>query len=264
MPALQTSLSPPPDSALFENAFHHAAIGMALVDPAGRILRANQALQKMLGYSEAELLRLDFRQVSHPEDLEQDLRLFHRLLSGELSEYQLEKRYFHRTGEEIWGLLSVSLIQDHSGAPLYTIAQVQDITKQKRGHEGLRLASARLHLLMDNLDMGVVLEDEDRTILMVNRAFCDIFRLPPGPESLTGRNGDHIAEEARHLFARPEFLTSRLREIRRHRRPVHQETVELADGRVLTRDYIPVFVDRKYRGQLWTWRDISTDRTGPH
>ena len=134
----------------FRSAFEHSPIGMALLAPNGRWLRVNQAVCDLLGYSPNELLDLTFQDITHADDLEADLAQSRRMLAGELSTYGMEKRYIHRSGDVVWALLSVSLVRDDRGEPLYFISQIQDITEQKRAQarlqdsERLLLASQRV------------------------------------------------------------------------------------------------------------------------
>ena len=114
----------------FRGGFEAAAVGMALVRPDGRLLQVNAALCEMLGRDEAELLTLDFQALTHPDDLEPDLALVLRTLSGEIDTYQLEKRYLHRDGRTIHAVLSASLVRDEAGRPLHFVSQVQDITRR--------------------------------------------------------------------------------------------------------------------------------------
>ncbi|VTR92980.1 pas domain-containing protein : PAS domain S-box OS=Methanobacterium sp. Maddingley MBC34 GN=B655_1763 PE=4 SV=1: MASE1: PAS_3: PAS_4: PAS_8: PAS_4: PAS_4: PAS_9: HisKA_2: HATPase_c [Gemmata massiliana] len=116
----------------FRSAFDSAPIGVALVSPDGRWLKVNQSVCALVGYSEAELLTIDFQTITHPDDLGADLALVEQVLRGELPSYQMEKRYFHKTGHVIDVLLSVSLVRDARGQPLYFISQIQDITERKR------------------------------------------------------------------------------------------------------------------------------------
>ena len=96
----------------FRSAMEYAAIGKALVAPDGRWLKVNHSLCKMLGYSEDELLNIDFQTVTHPADLESDLDYVSQMLAGEIETYQMEKRYIHKQGNTVWVLLSVSLVHD--------------------------------------------------------------------------------------------------------------------------------------------------------
>jgi diguanylate cyclase (GGDEF)-like protein/PAS domain S-box-containing protein len=121
----------------FSGAFHHAAIGMALVDPAGRWLRVNAALCLMLGYAEEELLVQSFQAITHPEDLATDMGLVGQLLDGVRESYHMEKRYFHKDGHTVHVLLSVSLVRDAQRKPRYFVSQIQDITERKTFEEAL-------------------------------------------------------------------------------------------------------------------------------
>ncbi len=115
----------------FRSAMEHASIGMALVDLKGRWLRVNNALCELVGYTKAELMRMDFQSITHPEDLQTDLQYVRQMLDGAIQTYKLEKRYLHKDGRVIWVLLSVSLVHHADGSPRYFISQIQDITEQK-------------------------------------------------------------------------------------------------------------------------------------
>lgn len=115
----------------FESAFEFAAIGMALVAPDGRWLKVNRSLCELTGYEEEELLRLRFQDITHPDDLEADLEYVRQMLEGRIRTYQMEKRYIRKDGRIVWILLSVSLVRDASGQPLFFISQIQDITRRK-------------------------------------------------------------------------------------------------------------------------------------
>ncbi len=116
----------------FRGAFQYAAIGMALVAPDGRFLQVNRALCDLTGYAEEELLRRTFQDITHPDDLDADLALVRQMLAGEIPYYHLEKRYFDKLGRVLWIVLSVSLVRDGDGKPLYFISQIQDITRRKQ------------------------------------------------------------------------------------------------------------------------------------
>ncbi len=115
----------------FRGAFEIASNGMALVSIDGRWLKVNAAVCKLLGYSEAELLATNFQSLTHPDDLAMDLRQVQAILGGEILSYQLEKRYLHRDGHAVWGLLSVSLVRDGNGQPAHFVSQIFDISSQK-------------------------------------------------------------------------------------------------------------------------------------
>ncbi|MDO8826380.1 MAG: PAS domain S-box protein [Methylophaga sp.] len=122
----------------FRNAFDTAAIGMAIVGLDGRWLEVNGALCRMLGYSEAELNERTFVDVTHPDDLDLDLEYIQKLLNGDLEHYQMEKRYFHKTGDVIFVLLSVSLVRNEKGEVIHFISQIEDVTARKSESDRIR------------------------------------------------------------------------------------------------------------------------------
>ena len=121
----------------FRSAFDNAAIGMALVTPEGRWLQVNQSLCRLLGYTERELMAVDYLSVLHPNDLRPALANFKHLLRGRIPSCQMEKRYLNKTGQEVWGLWSASLAQDVHNRTPNLIFQIQDITDRKQAEQRL-------------------------------------------------------------------------------------------------------------------------------
>ncbi len=119
--------------ARFHRAFAQAPIGMALVELDGGWRQVNQAMCTMLHYSETELLSATRDQLTHPDDLGDDLAQVAALIAGEIDHCELEKRFLDARGEIVWTTVSRSLVRDDdSGAPLYFIAQVQDVTERRQ------------------------------------------------------------------------------------------------------------------------------------
>lgn len=131
---------------IFASAFFYASIGMALVAPDGRWLAANKSLCDLVGYSEDELLSTTFQDITHPDDLNEDLVYVEKMLSGKLDSYQMEKRYIHKSGNIINILLSVSLVWDENKNPAFFISQIQDITARKHLEEELLQLAAEDYL----------------------------------------------------------------------------------------------------------------------
>ena len=127
--------------ARFQAAFDDAPIGMALVALDGRFLQVNSALCDLSGYSAVELCALTFQDITHPDDLDEDLTHVSELLAGLVRSYGMEKRYVRADGRSVWVALSVSLVRGDDGEPLYFVSQMQDTTNRRRDEEALRHAS---------------------------------------------------------------------------------------------------------------------------
>jgi PAS domain S-box-containing protein len=116
----------------FARTFEFAAAGIGLLSPEGRFLKANRAMCALLGYTEAELLEKTFQDITHPEDLSADATRVEQVLRGEIQTYQVRKRYLHKDGHTVWGLLYLSLVLNDAGEPSHFVAQILDITPAKR------------------------------------------------------------------------------------------------------------------------------------
>ncbi|MGB6241917.1 MAG: EAL domain-containing protein [Castellaniella sp.] len=159
----------------FRAVFNQAAVGMSLTEVAtGRLLRMNRKYAAILGYAESELLQMDFRALSHPDDLEADLAQVARVQSGELQEFQMEKRLLHKDGYPIWVSLTVSPILRAGAAPDYHVAVIQDITERRRMQDALCNSEQRLRSLLDRLPVGVCLVEQGQHIVFRNQQFLQI------------------------------------------------------------------------------------------
>ncbi len=125
----------------YRHAFEDAVFGVALVYPDGRWLKVNEAFSNLIGYPPEELYSIDFQSITHPDDLEGDIEWITRVMGGENSILNREKRYIHKDGHYIWINLICSLYRDEKGEPGYFIAQIIDITETKAQQE--RLIQAR-------------------------------------------------------------------------------------------------------------------------
>ena len=161
----------------FRSAFDYAGIGMALVGLDGRWLQVNRMVHVMLGYTEEELLARTFQDVTHPEDLDADLANVQDLLTGRRRHYQMQKRYIHKEGRMVHARLTVSLVRDAADAPLYFIAQVEDITAHHLIEQALAASQRQLTEVFRSMAEGLVLQDPEGKIIECNLAAETILGL---------------------------------------------------------------------------------------
>jgi diguanylate cyclase (GGDEF)-like protein/PAS domain S-box-containing protein len=152
----------------FFGAFQYAAIGMALTRPDGRFLRVNAAVCQMLGYREDELLALDINQITPAEDIAIDTLLMTQLLDGQRESYQLEKRNLHKDGHVVHLQLSVSLVRDEHGMPLYCVSQAQDISQRKAFEDALHRERELAEVTLRSIGDAVITTDPQLRITSLN------------------------------------------------------------------------------------------------
>lgn len=132
---------------LFTLTFNQSSVGMALSSLEGKWLRANPGLERLLGYSEHEMLSRTWLAMTHPEDLQREQPLFDALIAGQRQDYRLEKRMIRADGTQCWVQLSVTLCQSRTMAP-HMIAVFADLTERKQ-------AEAELVRLQQGLEQQV-------------------------------------------------------------------------------------------------------------
>ncbi|MEI6683472.1 MAG: ATP-binding protein [Bacteroidota bacterium] len=128
---------------------------------------------------------------------------------------------------------------------------------QKEAHDRMAAITIRLETLIKNLQAGILVEDQDRRIALVNKTFCNMFGIPVEPELLFGSDCSDSAEQSKGMFADPGLFVSRIEVILREKLSVTGEELELVDGRIFERDYIPIFLEGRFLGNLWQYRDIT-------
>lgn len=137
---------------IFRNAFEHTAISKCIVAASGKFLKVNRSMCELLGYTEEEFLQLDFQTLTHPDDLRVDLQKVEQALQGEMNRYELEKRYIHKDGRIVWGLLSVSLTKSSTHDDcVYFISEIQDITARKAAEEELQASLEEKEILLKEI-----------------------------------------------------------------------------------------------------------------
>ena len=121
----------------FQETFENSATGMALVSLEGTWIKVNNSLSRSLGYTSDELIGKSFRDLTHPEDLKKDFELLQEVINGKRESYELEKRYFHKNGNLIFVLLTVTVVKKVNGEISHLVSQELDITERIEGQKKL-------------------------------------------------------------------------------------------------------------------------------
>ena len=169
----------------FRNAFEAGGVGMYLLDGDGVFINVNESLANFFGYSPGELRGTEILPHLHPDELEEGRRNVRDLASGKRPNIIFERRYLHRDGTVLTGLVSASTVSGRDGALRYIIANVQDITDRKAAERALTESEQRHRSIMDNVADSVVTIDVEGRIETVNPAACAMFGYQA--EELVGR-----------------------------------------------------------------------------
>jgi len=176
----------------------HSPVGMAILSPAGCFTTANVALCDMLGHDADVLTTKSFQELTHPDDLAVDLRLFGEALAGKISSYRITKRYVRADGSVLVGDVSVALLRDSYGAPVHFIAQVADLSERQAFADRLEAAEAAAdadrrtaEALFEGVAVGLLQIDAEGRYLVTNglqREFLELA-FPGGHHGVAGQAG---------------------------------------------------------------------------
>src|SRR5690348_15876273 len=163
----------------WRTAFENSAIGIMMRDLEGRYIAANSVFQNMLGYTESELCRLNFTDVTYEEDREANLQLVGEILQGKRQHYQIEKRYRRKDGALLWVRNNVALVPGLLDAAPFLIAAVEDVTQRKQEESARRYSEERYRVVVETANDAVVSADESGAIQFANPATTRVFGYDP-------------------------------------------------------------------------------------
>ncbi len=197
----------------FQRVFEHWPVGMGLVGEDFRVIEVNDAFCRLTGYTAEELRGKTFAEITHPDDVDTDIRLARRLFAGEVPGYSVDKRYVCKDGGTVWVELTVSAIRDEQGRPLQAMGLVQDITERRRALDDAQTALASLARERDRIleyaGEGIYHVDDRGRITFANPAAAQMLGWPP--RELIGKPAeellDHTRADGTHRLTRRDGTT---------------------------------------------------------
>jgi PAS domain S-box-containing protein len=160
--------------ATFRAIFETAAVGIGIMGLDHKIIDANPAICCMFGRTRMQFIGLSPAVATYPEDYPSSDEKFQELLDGKREYYWDERRYVRTNGEVFWAQITMSVVRDISGTPLYIVGMVIDISEQKRVVADLQASEARFRAMFDNVSVGMSLMGLDRRAMSVNQAAARI------------------------------------------------------------------------------------------
>jgi PAS domain S-box-containing protein len=140
---------------LFRSQFDLGNIGIAITSPDKGYVRVNGKLCQMLGYTEDEFRQRTWADMTHPDDLPENLFLFQRMMDGEIQNYEMDKRFFHKDGRTVHVRLTSSCFRNLDGSVRFIIASMLDISERKLMEQQLIESEERLRLALQAANDGL-------------------------------------------------------------------------------------------------------------
>jgi PAS domain S-box-containing protein len=181
--------------ARFRAMFDNASVGMALMSLDRRVIKVNQAAQRILGYTAEELLVIEVSKLAHPEDQEIGSSQFAEMIAGSCASFQMERRYMHKNGKTIWARVTYSVVPDEHGKPQYLVGLIEDINEERLAKDMLAEQERRYRT-----DLEFRVEERTRALAETNlRLLAEIAQRRRAEEALRAKAAEEavIAERTR-------------------------------------------------------------------
>lgn len=191
--------------AHFRSGFEDGPIGVCFVDRDLQFIRVNRSFCEMTGYSEEELLTRTTRDLTPPDELQDD-RPQPDTTASEFKNFSVRKKYLRKDGGVVWVRLSAHWIFDGTGETAYRITLIENVTDRVQARLAVEASERRFRNLVEGSIQGILIHRNDKP-LFVNQAWSQIF----GYSAAEVRQADSTLK-----FAAPEEH-ARLREYRRAR-----------------------------------------------
>lgn len=159
----------------FKTLFDNSPIGITVTNNDGKIIYCNPEWEKIMGYKLEEIEKLTWMDLTYPEDLQEDLENFKKLINGEIQSYSLEKRAIRKDGKIIWIYLKVARVDDEKGNFLYEIAMIEDITERKMMEIKIRESEKKFRTFFEKALIGITMTDREGRVFAANEAFLKMI-----------------------------------------------------------------------------------------
>ncbi len=229
---------------------------MYIISPQGHFRFVNAIAEKKLGLPKEQLIGRHYAEFVRPDFRNKVEQFYLRQLEEKRSITYLEFPVPFGAGSEMWLGQHVSVVREGDKITGLT-AIARDVTERKQAERELSTINARLSIILESMQEGILVEDEKRRIVLVNQEFCNIFGIEADPGMLVGADNQLVTEQSKSLFRDPASFELFAELMLRDRRVSDPVFLETHDGRIIELRYMPIFRNQEYNGQLWRYEDVT-------
>lgn len=160
---------------LNKQIFEIAPIGMAISGFDGVLIRVNDSLATTIGYAQDELIGKSFESITHPDDLEENLKRNKLVIAGEIESHRMEKRFIHKDGRTLHAILKVSTLNNSDDKPLLLLAQVLDISDKIDLMSNVEISARKFREIFEDAAIPMAQSTNQGKIFNVNKAFSSLL-----------------------------------------------------------------------------------------
>ena len=253
--------APAASDGAFERVLESLNMPVFSVDLEGVCTYMSPAWAQFSGFTAAEIVGKPLADFFADGDRRAVSAFLGGIADGTALRFEQQGALTRQGGEPLWVELSAAPLYSASGSPMGVCGALRDAAETRRLAGQAEADGVRLLLLVDQIDTGVILEDGAGNIQQANSALCALLSLDLAPYSLEGMPVAELLQRASQGFIGPEGFLHRTAEIRAAGEDSKDETFVMADGRVLSQDYLAVTVGDDTVGRLWLFREVSRSQS---
>lgn len=175
----------------FNTIFEQASVGITHINEEGKYIATNKQFCKILGYTTEEMQAVNFAELTHPDDLEENLKIIKELHNGKISDFTYEKRYLHKNNTPIWTKVHVYPVNNKGNKRTY-LTIIEDISEKKRAEENIEKSETRFKSLFE--DSPVALWEEDFSMVKKHLENLDLMaKTEEEVTSFFNSNPEHVS-----------------------------------------------------------------------
>ncbi|MEW5799684.1 MAG: PAS domain S-box protein [Bacteroidota bacterium] len=226
-------------------------------DSRGRILDISPSVYRYSKFTREELIGVPVGNLyANPGDRKTLMRIL--MERGEVIDMQVLLKL--KDGSVLPTSVNARLVYDEHEKIIGMEGSLRDLTERVKAENILRETTSRLSALIQNLQSGILVVNEEGKIAIVNDRLRSIFGVKLHVSELLMSDSELLHDEIKKTFANPDQFDWRANEILKEKRIVVREELRMSDGKILERDYIPIFVEGEYKGHLWQYHDVTQVR----
>jgi PAS domain S-box-containing protein len=244
----------------FRAIVEHSPAIISILGRDGSWQSSTTAGSRILGWDRGIAPEGGIFSLVHPEDLEYAIATFNEVVTGTRGpDEPVEFRVRAADGSWHWVETAADNLLDDPQVDAIVLHS-RDVTERREHDMLMGQSTERLSALVENLNAAVLVEDGDRRMAIANQQFCDLFGIPVPPAALLGSDCAAAAEQSKALFADPEAWLASIDRALAGRKQILDLEFDLADGRTVERDYLPILVEGRNEGHVWIYRDVTERR----
>ncbi len=226
------------------------------IDLNGYFTYANTLMLETLGYRLDAIKKVHYTDIIRSDFREQAVKFYSDQISNGISSTYFEFPTIDINGAEQWiGQNVIVLSQEDEIIGFRAIAR--DITASKKVEMDYSTTTQALTSLIENLDSGVLVEDENGSISYINEQFCKIFHIRKPASKMIGASYTDLVEQSSYLVNDAEYFIERIYQLLEEKQVSNKEKVEFVNGKVYERSYVPMYEGGCFKGYFWKYNDIS-------